>query len=69
MKKNTMLHECDICAQKRVDGALVPEGWSSAFGFELICGLCSKSIGKHIDSLRGTNAGVTVQLANHKDAT
>lgn len=65
MKTSTMLHECDVCGQKRIDGALVPEGWSASFGFELICPLCAKSINKHIDQLRGTCVGLTVQLATN----
>lgn len=64
MKTSTTLHECDICAQKRIDGALIPEGWSAVFGFELVCPLCAKSVGKHIDEMRGTCAGMTVQLAS-----
>jgi hypothetical protein len=65
MKTSTVLHECDVCGQKRVDGALVPEGWTSNWGFELVCGNCDISIGRYVDQIRGERAGNEVQLAKN----
>lgn len=62
MKCSTTLFVCDVCGRRRIDGALVPEGWSeTSYGFELLCGSCVAAISRFVDDRRGMTVSVPVE--------